>query len=216
MQLMLRAFASAGYDVTWHLLNARGWVPQSRKRLYFVGFRRDLRVPPFAPPDAAGLGARRVRDILEPAGSAAVDLAAITPEQWAKIQAPEFCAKSGRAASEREIDLDGVAPTLTSSCHVASSLSARFVFEEADGTRRTLPRFLTPRECARVMGFRDSFRFPPPERDGRHHHIYRQMGNAVVPPVIEAFARAMLCALEAAPRQPGASNCSKPPVDLDG
>ena len=66
------------------------------------------------------------------------------------------------------------------------------------------------RECARVMGFRDSFRFPPPERDGRHHHIYRQMGNAVVPPVIEAFARAMLCALEAAPRQPGAS---KPSVD---
>jgi len=50
------------------------------------------------------------------------------------------------------------------------------------------------------MGFRDSFRFPPPERDGRHHHIYRQMGNAVVPPVIEAFARAMLRALEAAPR----------------
>ena len=49
MPLMLRAFASAGYDVTWHLLNARGWVPQSRKRLYFVGFRRDLRVPPFAP-----------------------------------------------------------------------------------------------------------------------------------------------------------------------
>ena len=109
MPLMLRAFASAGYDVTWHLLNARGWVPQSRKRLYFVGFRSDLRVPPFAPPDAAGLGARRVRDVLEPAGSAAVDLAAITPEQWAKIQAPEFCAKSGRAASEREIELDGVA-----------------------------------------------------------------------------------------------------------
>tara|TARA_B100000795_G_scaffold243341_1_gene207128 strand:+ start:77 stop:808 length:732 start_codon:yes stop_codon:yes gene_type:complete len=211
MQMMLHAFAAAGYDVTWHLVNARGWVPQSRKRLYFVGFRSDLNVPPFAPPDAGGLATHRVRDILEPAESEAVELASISHEQWAKVQTPEFCAKSGRAAAAREILLDGVAPTLTSSCHTATSLSARFVFEEADGTRRTLPRFLTPRECARVMGFPDSFRFPPPERDGRHHHIYRQMGNAVVPPVIEAFAQAMLRALEAAPREPA----SKPSVDRD-
>ena len=42
------------------------------------------------------------------------------------------------------------------------------------------------------MGFPDSFRFPPPERDGRHHSIYRQMGNAVVPPVIQAIANEML------------------------
>ena len=202
LQVMLHAFKGAGYDVTWHLVNVRGWVPQSRKRLYFVGFRSDLHVPPFTPPDAGHLAPRRVRDILEPAGSEAVALAAITAGQWAKIQTPEFCAKAGRAAAEREIHLDGVAPTLTSSCHTATSLSARFVFEEEDGTRRTLPRFLTPRECARVMGFPESFRFTPPERDGRHHHIYRQMGNAVVPPVIQAFAQAMLTALEAADIQP--------------
>ena len=202
MQVMLHAFGAAGYDVTWHLVNARGWVPQSRKRLYFVGFRRDLKVPPFAPPEASDLAPRRVRDILEPAESEAVDLASISSAQWAKVQTPEFCAKAGRLASAREIPLDGVAPTLTSSCHTATSLSARFIFEEADGTRRTLPRFLTPRECARVMGFPDSFRFPPPERDGRHHHIYRQMGNAVCPPVIEAFAQAMLRAVEAAPGEP--------------
>ena len=45
------------------------------------------------------------------------------------------------------------------------------------------------------MGFPDSFRFGPPAADGRHHHIYRQMGNAVVPPVIGAFGREMLRAL---------------------
>ena len=62
--------------------------------------------------------------------------------------------------------------------------------------------------------FTEEFEEQADARDGRHHHIYRQMGNAVVPPVIEAFARAMLCALEAAPRQPGASKpLSKPSVD---
>lgn len=203
LQLMLDAFARAGYDVSWHLVNARGWVPQSRRRVYFVGFRRDLNVRAFAPPaawrrSARGSSGRVVRDVLEPPTSPAVALASLTAEQWAKIQSPAFVAKSKREPSTREIDLDGDAPTLTSSCRTVTSLSSTFVFEAADGTRRELPRFLTPRECARLMGFPDSFRFGPPGPDGRHHHIYRQMGNAVVPPVIGAFGREMLRALGAA------------------
>jgi DNA (cytosine-5)-methyltransferase 1 len=56
--------------------------------------------------------------------------------------------------------------------------------------RGTRPRRLTPRECARLMGF---------ERGDRAWHIpvsdmqaYKQFGNAVVVPVVEAIAHFML------------------------
>ncbi len=75
---------------------------------------------------------------------------------------------------------------------MARTLSARYykdgseVLIDQPGKR---PRRLTPRECARLMGF---------ERPGRPWKIpvsdtqaYRQFGNAVVVPVVEFVAKAM-------------------------
>jgi hypothetical protein len=68
--------AECGYDVSWQVLNARGWVPQSRERVYIVGFRRDLHIPPM---DWALLKAKSedacsetVAGVLEPPESPAV------------------------------------------------------------------------------------------------------------------------------------------------
>ena len=49
------------------------------------------------------------------------------------------------------------------------------------------PRRLTPRECARLMGFPDTFRIPVSDTQA-----YRQFGNSVVMPVIREVARIML------------------------
>ena len=49
------------------------------------------------------------------------------------------------------------------------------------------PRRLTPRECARLMGFTDGFKIPVSDT-----HAYRQFGNAVVPPVVEIVAGAIM------------------------
>eukprot|EP00961_Rhodomonas_salina_P204606 2761215-Rhodomonas_salina.1 len=68
--------------------------------------------------------------------------------------------------------------------------------EEADGTLRhgtpLRPRFLTPVEFRRIMGFPDSFDVSPLYEGGGVGHIYQVLGNAVVPPVIEAIGREML------------------------
>ena len=48
------------------------------------------------------------------------------------------------------------------------------------------PRRLTPRECARLMGFPDSFKIPVSDT-----RAYKQFGNSVVVPVMEAVSRAM-------------------------
>ena len=72
---------------------------------------------------------------------------------------------------------------------VARTLSARYY---KDGSEilikrgRGNPRRLTPRECARIMGFPDSFQIPVSDTQA-----YKQFGNSVVTPVIEAIAKSM-------------------------
>ena len=78
------------------------------------------------------------------------------------------------------------------------------------------PRFLTPRECARLQGFPDSFKLPPDSTQtdmggggrashgddgsgggkGRPAQTYRLLGNAVCPPVISAIGAHVMVALE--------------------
>ncbi|MBN2825148.1 MAG: DNA cytosine methyltransferase, partial [Campylobacterales bacterium] len=47
-------------------------------------------------------------------------------------------------------------------------------------------RKLTPRECARFQGYGDDFKF---DENMANSHIYKQIGNSVTVPVIEAIAR---------------------------
>jgi DNA (cytosine-5)-methyltransferase 1 len=76
---------------------------------------------------------------------------------------------------------------------VARTLSARYFKDGSEvliaqpGKR---PRRLTPRECARLMGFRyaDGSEFRIPVSDTQ---AYKQFGNAVVVPVVNAVARLM-------------------------
>ena len=53
------------------------------------------------------------------------------------------------------------------------------------------PRMLTPRECARLQGFTDDFIIPV-----SNARAYKQFGNSVCIPVIEAVAKVMLEYLE--------------------
>ena len=73
---------------------------------------------------------------------------------------------------------------LVSGNDVARTLSARYYKDGSEilisrGTNAN-PRRLTPRECARLMGFDDSFIIPVSDTQA-----YRQFGNSVVVPVIK-------------------------------
>ena len=128
-------------------------------------------------------------------GDAAWALRQVEQVRRLPTKAPQSTAGAGEIS--REIWLDGPAPTLVSSYRCATSITTRFVYEEADGTRRERPRFLSPRECARLMGFPDSYRYdlPPHVRlraTFSESDIYHQLGNAVCPPVIAAIVERML------------------------
>ena len=73
---------------------------------------------------------------------------------------------------------------------VARTLSARYYKDGSEilisrGPRRN-PRRLTPRECARLMGFDDEFKIPVSDTQA-----YKQFGNSVVVPVVKSVAQTM-------------------------
>lgn len=204
-QMMLNSFESTGYRVTWNIINSRHWLPQQRERVYIIGFRNDLNINEIdwklGRPYWSGSHGKIindqltpgllscVRDILEDSPSDSIEQAKLTEEQWNRINLPENIKKANRwqnaeerGGRDRSIPLDGKSPTITSSYRNVSSFSTRFIFQEKNGDILPTPRFLTERECARLMGFPESYKFIP-----KGFRSYHYIGNAVCPPVIEAI-----------------------------
>lgn len=141
----------------------------------------------------------QVRDILEDPNSEAIADCVLTTQQWNKLQSEEFKTKSSAWQASIEMFINRKAPTLTSGYHNVGNFTTRYIFEEKDGTIRDIPRFLTNRECARIMGFPDSYKM---ETNGKR--FYHQIGNAVCPPVIQSIGQKMINVLTHAGN---ATNC---------
>ena len=73
---------------------------------------------------------------------------------------------------------------------IARTLSARYYKDGSeiliDRRMKGNPRRLTPRECARLMGYPDTFRIPVSDTQA-----YKQFGNSVAVPVFNEVARLM-------------------------
>jgi DNA (cytosine-5)-methyltransferase 1 len=176
-----------GYRVQYRVVSSHPWVPQRRQRIFIVGFRDDtefdfdkLEVPEGRQPV---LG-----DILEPAPDPKYTL---THHLWNYLQ--NYKAKHAKAGN-------GFGYSVFGPNDVTRTLSARYY---KDGSEVLIeqkgkpPRRLTPRECARLMGFDgpqgESFRIPVSDTQA-----YRQFGNAVVVPVVRAVAKLMAPHIHAA------------------
>lgn len=90
------------------------------------------------------------------------------------------------------LDPDGIAPTLR-----AGSDSTHGSYTAPRPIHPRQPRCITAREAARLHGFPDWFAFYPLK-----WHAYRQIGNAVCPPVARAIGREVLLALGYSPFKP--------------
>mmetsp|Transcript_21149 Transcript_21149/g.64523 ORF Transcript_21149/g.64523 Transcript_21149/m.64523 type:complete len:527 (-) Transcript_21149:100-1680(-) len=205
---MVAAFEGCGYVVSWRVLNSRHWLPQYRERLFLAGVRRDCEARPMdwsglcyeggshAPAGAGGGGS--VAEILEPDDAPDCLAAELTEAQLSVVMAQ--LEARGECLADRAIPTEGKAPTLISLYQKTGGFSTKFVCEERDGTPRDgapprrRPRFLTPRECSRLMGFPESYSIPPRKQGAGYSGFYRQIGNAVCPPVVAAVGERLLVA----------------------
>lgn len=195
-----------GYTfVDYRVIDAKGFVPQHRERTIIVGFREeagfswdDVRIP--ASSEGPKMGVILHSDDEEPDGRYTVGPGTrvnpkytLTKHLWSYLR---NYAEKHRAAG------NGFGFGMVGPDSVARTLSARYYKDGSeilvDQGKRKPPRRLTPRECARLMGFdwpgRENFHIEGVVSDTQ---AYKQFGNAVVVPVIEAVARAMIpCLIE--------------------
>lgn len=186
-----------GYTIDFRVIDGRHWTPQHRERIFIVGFREDqgFRFADMKLPDAAP----KLETILHPGdGSEAPDQRftvgnsgrvsdkyTLTDHLWGYLQ---------RYKEKHQAAGNGFGFGLVGPGDVARTLSARYykdgseiLVRQQDGKA---PRRLTPRECARLMGFDDAQEndFLIPVSDTQ---AYRQFGNSVVVPAVKAVAEHM-------------------------
>jgi DNA (cytosine-5)-methyltransferase 1 len=184
-----------GYSVQYRILDAQQWLPQHRERIVIVGFRDPVLfdLDSFAFPDKQKtvLGdilhrTDGTEPFLDHDGSSYFDHGTrkvqdkytLSDKLWAYLQS--------YADKHRSLG-NGFGYGLCTENSVARTLSARYY---KDGSEILIvqagrnPRRLTPRECARLMGFPDSFIIPVSDT-----RAYKQFGNSVAVPVFAAVAR---------------------------
>lgn len=187
-----------GYEVSTRVIDAKSWVPQHRERIFIVGFKHgsgfsfdDFKLP-------AAETAPKLHTILHPengeegpdghftVGNIArvSDKYTLTDHLWNYLQ---------RYAEKHQAKGNGFGFGLVGPNDIARTLSARYfkdgseILIKQDGKN---PRRLTPRECARLMGFEDKrskdFRIPVSDTQA-----YRQFGNSVCVQAVKAVAEHM-------------------------
>lgn len=190
-----------GYEMHYRIIDAKHFVPQHRERIFMVGFRKKTAFDfsTLSLPDLTK--GPKMRSILHPEDGSegpecypyvegkkgkVADKYTLTPRLWEYLQ---------DYARKHQAKGNGFGFGLVGPDNTARTLSARYY---KDGSEilvsrgpRARPRRLTPRECARLMGYPDDFPITVSDTQA-----YKQFGNSVVVPVIRAIAQHMAPHLE--------------------
>ncbi|MDE6970301.1 MAG: DNA (cytosine-5-)-methyltransferase [Eubacterium sp.] len=183
-QIILESLKELNYDVFYDVLDGQNYVPQHRERILIVGFDRerygtDARfVFQLTPKDPKPV----IRDILE---QNVEDRYTLSDRLWTYLQ--NYAAKhkaAGNGFGYGIAPLEGVSRTISARYYKDGSE----ILIQQDGKN---PRRLTPRECARLQGFPDSFKIPVSDTQA-----YKQFGNSVVVPLMENVAELIVTKIE--------------------
>ena len=172
------------YSIHYKVMDGKSYVPQHRERILIVGFdkhryhgKEKFEFPEQTEPINC------IRDILD---TNVPDKYTLTDKLWSYLQ--NYAIKQqakGNGFGFGLVNLDGITRTL----------SARYY---KDGSEILIPqegknpRRLTPRECARLMGYPESFIIDRVS----DVQAYRQCGNSVVVPLITAVSEQVIKTLE--------------------
>lgn len=175
-KIILESLDELDYEVFYSVLDGQNYVPQHRERIIIVGFDRKrygedvtftFDLTPISPKPV-------IKDILEPSVDSKYTL---SDKLWIYLQ--NYAAKHKAAGNGFGF---GIAPF----DGISRTLSARYYKDGSEvliQQKEKNPRKLTPRECARLQGFPDTFKIPVSDTQA-----YKQFGNSVVVPLITDVA----------------------------
>lgn len=180
------ALKDLGYYVKVKVLNTMeyGNIPQNRERIYIVGFRNKSYSDRFEFPSPVKL-TTKITDLLEKN----------VPEKYYYNGKPLFEKLRNSVKDEGKVyqwrrqyvreNKSGVCPTLTANMGMGGHNVP--IIKDKKGIRK-----LTPLECFRIQGFPKDYILPKISDSS----LYKQAGNSVSVPVVEAVAKQMMKAME--------------------
>lgn len=178
-----------GYKIFYEILDGQHYTPQHRERIFIAGFRKNLYPEiEFKFPEHPDIKIR-IKDVLENNPDLKYT---ISDRLWSYLKnyAEKHRAK-GNGFGYGLIDPD--------TDRITRTLSARYYKDGSEILIRQNnknPRRLTPRECARLMGFPDTFKIPVSDTQA-----YKQFGNSVVVPLVEVIAKQLIKTMQNYDRQ---------------
>ncbi|MBR1941546.1 MAG: DNA (cytosine-5-)-methyltransferase [Bacteroidaceae bacterium] len=168
-----------GYSLYYQVMDGKYYVPQHRERILLVGFNKDIYhgQEVFNFPEQKGETDKKIKDILLKKADPKYTL---SDKLWGYLQmyAEKHKAK-GNGFGYGMVDLNGISRTLSARYYKDGS---EILIPQANGKN---PRRLTPRECARLMGYPDTYIIDKVS----DVQAYRQCGNSVIVPLITDVAR---------------------------
>lgn len=175
------------YSLHYQVMDGQTYVPQHRERIMIVGFDKERYhgEEEFAFPEQHE-ATRSIKEILDPNIDPKYTL---SDKLWQYLQnyAEKHRAK-GNGFGFGLVDLNGIARTLSARYYKDGS---EILIPQGEGKN---PRRLSPRECARLMGYPDEYRIDRVS----DVQAYRQCGNSVVVPLITAVSEQILKTLQSA------------------
>ncbi|MBC2607496.1 DNA cytosine methyltransferase [Pelagicoccus albus] len=184
--VICNALKEIGYKVYSKVVSAYDQgVPQNRERIFIVAFSQPIHFE--FPKNNRHSIYSKVGDILEKRVDSQFT---ISDKLWAGHQ---------RRLREHRERGNGFGYSLfDEESQYVNTISARYWKDGSEiliDQKNNNPRILTPRECARIQGYPEDFKYHDSKR-----HSYQQFGNSVAVPVIEAISRNIFSALDS-PKQ---------------
>lgn len=186
-RVIMETLQELRYSVHELVMDGQTYVPQHRERIMIVGFDEEVfngqEVFTFPEQHEA---TRSVKEILDPNIDPKYTL---SDKLWAYLQnyAEKHRAK-GNGFGYGLVDLNGITRTLSARYYKDGS---EILIPQGEGKN---PRRLSPRECARLMGYPDAYRIDRVS----DVQAYRQCGNSVIVPLITAVSEQIIKTLHIA------------------